>query len=1099
MKKIAYTFFLAVSLCALGQQPLINSISPTQVEVGGTVTISGSDLGGRVFFGGVEATSVSGSGNVMEAIVPGGATHGPITVLNNTLVAQSSQNFYISYSGLSITDFDAQYSLSSGEQDAEDICLCDLDGDDLNDVVIAHDVSGDPKSEISIYENQSTGTTTQFNKLTNINNPENVFGFLAVRCVDLDNDGSPELIFTPNAGSSLKHVYIYRNQSTTGNINMSYLSSLNLRLPNFSGGNRNPRYIDAADIDGDGKVDLVVGNTSDNTIHIFRNTSSGVGNFSFAAVDEISADGETSGIVGIADLDNDGRPEILSTPFRGNNTRVHILKNNSIIGSISFTPQTSITNGGDTNDLEIGDFDADGLNDIVVASRDGGLISTFRNSTSGSSITFDAAENISISGNSPFGVALGDINGDGQVDLVSSFAVGNIYAYPNVSTTGDVAFGSEQQLSTTETTQYVCVGDLNGDAKPDIAFTHDISAGGPIGDLSVFINRNCINPNISPLGLNYCTGTVFRLFATNALDATYNWTITAGTGTSPGNTGSNNFADFNIPSGTSVTVQVEVTQSNTTCTTPTATETFTLDASVTGDPAINVSPNGTVWCEGDPITLSSSTTNSSYQWTLPDGSTSTSSTINIASLSPADAGEYTLRVQNAGSCASTEVTRTIAVSDPPTLQIFNNGNDNFCDDGANDPQLEVSNIAGLSYQWKRDGTDISGATSTTHTADQTGDYTVEVTDINMCTTETNIYSVMELTEPVAALDASSPDVTCVNVPTTFTAASTVQSGFTPVNSWVIEDATNTVVSTGTGDTHQFTFPSVGTYEVFVTTTYDPTVVSSCSNTTAPFSVTVSAVPTITFDVADDTEKCQGESLTVGVSSPTASEIDTYTWTVNGNVTTDATTVATTLIGEDFVYAVLEINTTIGCTVRDSVRILNFPTTADISSPDFDIVTNDSVTLEEASSIQLAAENVVSDFQWTPVTIVDNPTSSSVTVFPSTSTTVVTLTGTDANNCQVASAVTIILDNIRPRKTFSPNGDGTNDFWEILNTDVLVGCEIFIFDSRGRNLKVATSPFPNNQVWDGTSGGNQVPEGLYYFVLKCDDSNLSQSGSILLAR
>ena len=231
-------------------------------------------------------------------------------------------------------------------------------------------------------------------------------------------------------------------------------------------------------------------------------------------------------------------------PFRENSTRIHILKNNSIVGSFNFEVQSSITNGGQTNGISTGDFDEDGLIDIVVASRNTGLITTFRNSSAGSTITFDAGENINIASASPFGLDLGDINGDGKLDIVAAFATGNIYVIPNNSTSGTIAFSGEQEIGTSSTTQNVCVGDLNGDAKPDIAFTHDISANGPIGDLGVFMNRTCLAPVISPLGLNFCTGTNFRLFATNALDATYNWTITSGTGTGGGNTGANNFCRF---------------------------------------------------------------------------------------------------------------------------------------------------------------------------------------------------------------------------------------------------------------------------------------------------------------------------------------------------------------------------------------------------------------------------------------------------------------------------------------------------------------------------------------------------------------------------
>ena len=317
MRKLTFIITVLLSTISLAQQPLINSISPTHTQVGETVTISGSNLGGIVFFGGVEATSISGSGNVIEAVVPPGATNSSITVINNNLIAYSSQQFFISFSGSDINNYDSEFLVSSGETDANSICLCDLDGDDLNDVAIAHSVENNSKSEISIYLNQSgpTSASTSFSKLANINNSENLTGFISVACEDLDLDGKKDLVFTTNQGTSVKHVFIYRNQSTVGNINMSYLSSLNLRLPNTSGGdNRGPRTVKASDMDNDGLVDLIVGNDTDNTLHIFRGTSSGPGNFSYASPTEIPADGELSGVLEIADFNNDGLRDIISSP-----------------------------------------------------------------------------------------------------------------------------------------------------------------------------------------------------------------------------------------------------------------------------------------------------------------------------------------------------------------------------------------------------------------------------------------------------------------------------------------------------------------------------------------------------------------------------------------------------------------------------------------------------------------------------------------------------------------------------------------------------------------------------------------------------------------
>ncbi|MEQ9564366.1 MAG: IPT/TIG domain-containing protein, partial [Pseudomonadales bacterium] len=60
----------------LAQKPFINNISPTHIEVGQTVTISGSNLNNvdLVYFGGVSVVPASSTANTVTAVVPAGVT-----------------------------------------------------------------------------------------------------------------------------------------------------------------------------------------------------------------------------------------------------------------------------------------------------------------------------------------------------------------------------------------------------------------------------------------------------------------------------------------------------------------------------------------------------------------------------------------------------------------------------------------------------------------------------------------------------------------------------------------------------------------------------------------------------------------------------------------------------------------------------------------------------------------------------------------------------------------------------------------------------------------------------------------------------------------
>lgn len=1130
---IATLLFCPILL--LAQKPFINSISPTHVEVGQTVTIAGSNLSGstNVYFGGVAASFTEISDNLLEATVPSGATNNSIYVINGGNIAQSGSRFFISFSGSDIDNYDGEFTQNTGVQAASDLCMCDLNGDGKNDIVIIHNLQSSG-SELTIYLNNTSGTGafsgSDFQVSQTLDVSTNNSGFFSVACGDLNNDGDLDLAFTSNVGTNSADVFVLAGNGT-GSFSATPTSTE--ILPNTSvGDQRLPGSIEVADLNGDGLLDLVVGNRTDGNVYILKNN----GGFTFdddGNAVEIATTDESAGLIKVADFNNDGYQDIVTLAFRESNTSIHLFKNTSSTNTFGFTFQQSITNGGQTSDVEAGDLNNDGLLDLVVTSRNSGRITSFRNQSSGNSISFGSGANLTTSGTSSFGVNLGDMNGDGLLDIISSYAGGNIYVFENTSS-GSLSFGTEEILSTSgSSTQNVIIGDLNGDAKPDIAYTRDVQPT-EVGNLGIILNRNCVIPVLTPSpsdGGVFCQSTeTFVLTTTESPGATYNWTVSGNTNLEPeGNSftsNADNFATFRMQDATTATIRVTIIQDGA-CTPDTFDEqVYTINSSVTGGlggPSIDVSNPG-ILCAGDAVTLTTSGTGSPYEnhfWTLPDGSTSTASSIILDPVSIADAGVYTVRVQNSGSCSSVEAMQTIEVSDVPEFEVLNTGGDDFC--ASSTVTLEVPDYpSDYSYQWRRNGANIGGATNASYTTGQSGNYSVIITELSpeACTFTTSNYGISTVSAPASSING--PAETCVAFETSFTSASTGQSGFTLQYEWVVEDASDVVIHTATTQDLDFTFPNTGNFEVILNTNYDPTEVYAGPNpgdicvTSDPIAVTVSPEPTITFNVADGVEKCQAETINIQLDSPPAANISTYTWMIRnaasapndtiiaGNFSSNAAIDLPTPIGVDSVYAIVSITTTIGCEVKDSVMVRNFPSDVDISSPDQD-ASSDEITLDEANFIRLSADNVTA-VSWSsdapdPEAIFDDPIAIDVTVFPNQPRTTITVTGTDDNGCTVSSQVIIILDNLRPKKTFSPNGDAINDCWEILNSSQpnTQGCKVYIFDSRGRNIKVADAPFANNCVWDGNSNGSPVPEGVYYFVLKCSDDQMSKSGSILLAR
>ena len=165
-----------------------------------------------------------------------------------------------------------------------------------------------------------------------------------------------------------------------------------------------------------------------------------------------------------------------------------------------------------------------------------------------------------------------------------------------------------------------------------------------------------------------------------------------------------------------------------------------------------------------------------------------------------------------------------------------------------------------------------------------------------------------------------------------------------------------------------------------------------------------------------------------------------------------------------------------------------------------------LTLEEDQlSIDLSVEGATGNISWTPEEIFDDPLAQNVTAVPNNVNILVKVFGTDAAGCLESDSLRVINNLVRPKRVFSPNGDGIGDeCWEITNARTLLnGCTIFIFDSKGQVIKQEEIVNQTDDcIWDGSRNGLLLPEGIYYYALKCiDNINVPQdlSGPILLGR
>jgi len=82
-------------------------------------------------------------------------------------------------------------------------------------------------------------------------------------------------------------------------------------------------------------------------------------------------------------------------------------------------------------------------------------------------------------------------------------------------------------------------------------------------------------------------------------------------------------------------------------------------------------------------------------------------------------------------------------------------------------------------------------------------------------------------------------------------------------------------------------------------------------------------------------------------------------------------------------------------------------------------------------------------------------------------------------------------------TFTPNGDGKNDKWQIRDIDIYPNCVLKVFNKLGRLIFESNKGY--TELWDGTYSGNALPTDTYYYVLDLANGRQPKTGAITIMR
>lgn len=109
----------------------------------------------------------------------------------------------------------------------------------------------------------------------------------------------------------------------------------------------------------------------------------------------------------------------------------------------------------------------------------------------------------------------------------------------------------------------------------------------------------------------------------------------------------------------------------------------------------------------------------------------------------------------------------------------------------------------------------------------------------------------------------------------------------------------------------------------------------------------------------------------------------------------------------------------------------------------------------------------------------------------------TLTVTDAGRCSQDSIINVPenpKECLEIPNTFTPNGDGKNDLWQIRNIDLYPGCEVSIFNRWGNRILNSKD---YKEAWDGKFLGNKLPPETYFYLIDLVDGTEPRTGSVTI--
>ncbi|PZF72115.1 beta strand repeat-containing protein, partial [Taibaiella soli] len=401
-------------------------------------------------------------------------------------------------------------------------------------------------------------------------------------------------------------------------------------------------------------------------------------------------------------------------------------------------------------------------------------------------------------------------------------------------------------------------------------------------------------------------------------------------------------------------------------------------------PTINTAPTAQSTCVGGnaTFTVAASGSNLTYQW-MKDGNAITGANTNsytITGAATTDAGNYSVAVTSCSSTTTTPVALTVAA---PTATITAASTTTFCTGGS--VVLNANTGTGLTYQWSN-GTNITGATNASYTANAAGTYTVTVSN-GTCSATSTATTVTVNPLPAATINAAGPTAICAGSSVVLNANTGTGLTYQWKNGTNITGATNA----------SFTASAAATLTVVVSN-------GTCSATSAATVITVNPAPTATITAAGSTNLCTGGSVVLNANTGTGL---TYQWMNGANAINGASTASYTANAAGSYTVVVSNGTCTATSAATTVNVLNGTGATITPAGPTTFCAGSSVVLNANTGTGLT-------YQWSNGTNITGATNASYTATAAGSYTVTVSNG----SCSSTSTATTVAVNPAPTATIT---------------------------------------------------------------------------------